>query len=95
LGQGLAFAQDGGESHELGLLRVQKDPREEDLQNGSPLLIGQVLQLIHQDEADVIDELGVADEKGMELLIDDDGNVEPAALDALVVFAAIMGGDDG
>lgn len=31
----------------------------------------------------------------MELLIDDDGDVEPAALDALVVFAAVMGGDEG
>ena len=31
----------------------------------------------------------------MELLVDDDGDVEPAALDALVVLPVVMGGDDG
>ena len=95
LGQGLALPQDGGEPHELGLFRVQEDPREEDLQDGAPLLVGQVLQLIHQDEANIVDELGVADQEGMELFIDDDGDVEPAALDALVVLPAVVGGDNG
>ena len=95
LSQGLAFPQDSGEPHELGLFRIQKDPREEDLQDGSPFLISQVLQLIHEDEADVVDELGVADQKRMELLVDDDGDVEPAAFDALIVLPAVVGGDNG
>ncbi|OQB45041.1 MAG: hypothetical protein BWY00_01798 [Firmicutes bacterium ADurb.Bin153] len=95
LGQGLALPQDGGESHELGLLRIQEDAREEDFQNGSPLLVGEVLQLVHQDEADVAQELGIADQEGMELLVDDDGDVKAAALDALVVLPAVVGGDDG
>jgi len=95
LGQGFALPQDGGEPHELGLLRIQQDPREEDLQNGSPLLVCQVLQLIHQDEADIVDELGIADQERVELFIDDDGDVKAPALNALVVFPAVVGGDNG
>jgi len=95
LGQGLALPQDGGKPHELGLLQIQEDPREEDLQDGPPLLVGQVLQLVHQDEADVAQELGIADQERMELLINDDRDVKPAALDALVVLPAVVGGDNG
>ena len=95
LGQGLALPQNRGEPHELGLLRVQEDAREEDLQDRSPFLVGQVLQLVHQDEADVVDEFGIADQEGMELFINDDRDVKTAALDALVVFPAVVGGNDG
>jgi hypothetical protein len=52
------------------------------------------LKLVHQDEANVVDELGIADQEGVKLFINDDGDVKPAALDALVVFPAIVGGDD-
>ena len=95
LGQGFTFAQDGGESHKLRLLWVQEDPREENLQYRSPFFVGHVLQLVHQDEADVVDEFGIADQEGMELFVDDDRDVEAAALDAFVVFPAVVSGDDG
>jgi hypothetical protein len=52
------------------------------------------LKLVHQDETNVVDELGIADQEGVKLFINDDGDVKPAALDALVVFPAIVGGDD-
>jgi len=95
LSQCLALPQYSGEPHELELLRIQQDPREEDLQDGSPFFVGQVLKLVHQDEADVVDELRIADQEGVELFVDDDGDVEPAALDALVVLPVVMRGDNG
>jgi len=95
LGQRLALPQNRGEPHELGLLRIQENTREQDLQDRSPFLVGEVLQLVHKDEADVAQELGISDQKGMEFFINDDGDVEPTALDAFVIFPSVMGGDDG
>ena len=93
--QGLALPEDGGKSDKLGLGGIQQDARQEKLQDGTPFLVRQVLEFIHHDKADVVDQLGIADQKGMELFIDDDGDVEMAAFDPLVVFPAVVGGDDG
>ncbi len=53
------------------------------------------MQLVHQDKADVAQEFGIADQEGVKLFVDDDSDVETAALDALVVLPAVVGGDDG
>ena len=62
---------------------------EEELQPRTPLVVGQHLQLVHDDEPDALNQVRLRDKQRLQLLVDHDGDLELASEDLPVEFPPI------